>query len=264
MHMISWCESTTRVLPYGRFLTRVFKDVGVDLGRETDFEAPNAYDMYDDQSMGRMKFEKVPDGSQVRKAERTPIQAQGQVHPGVEEEVEIREMKGGLDPQSGFQQRDPKLDIPLLQSKGIRFEATFSKPMMSEPTYTMGPSTQLTFTEPHHTVIPPHQTPLTPNHAPWMDLFTQISSLGTRMEDLAIVSDSRFYSMEDHMDQYQAGFTSRFERIEDHMDQHQAAFTSQFKHFQQKIERIEDRLESQHKEMMAYLCSVFPPPPPQP
>ena len=63
MHMISCCKSTTRVLPYGRFLTRVFKDVGVDLGRETDFEAPNAYDMYDDQSMGRMKFEKVPDGS---------------------------------------------------------------------------------------------------------------------------------------------------------------------------------------------------------
>ena len=61
--MISWCESTTRVLPYGYFLTRVFKDVDVDLGRETDFEAPNAYNTYDDQSMGRMKFEKAPDGS---------------------------------------------------------------------------------------------------------------------------------------------------------------------------------------------------------
>ena len=28
MHMISYVESTTRVLPYGRFLTRVFKDTG--------------------------------------------------------------------------------------------------------------------------------------------------------------------------------------------------------------------------------------------
>ena len=40
IHMISCCESTTHVLPYGRFLTRVFKDVGVDLSRETYFEAP--------------------------------------------------------------------------------------------------------------------------------------------------------------------------------------------------------------------------------
>ncbi|KAL6335914.1 hypothetical protein AAG906_003539 [Vitis piasezkii] len=40
MHMISCCESTTQVLPYIRFLTRVFKDVGVDLSREIDFETP--------------------------------------------------------------------------------------------------------------------------------------------------------------------------------------------------------------------------------
>ena len=40
MHMISCCESTIRVLPYGRFLTRVFKDVGVDLSRDIDFETP--------------------------------------------------------------------------------------------------------------------------------------------------------------------------------------------------------------------------------
>ena len=63
MHMISCCESMTRILPYGRFLTRVFKNVDVDLIRETDFEALNTYDMYDDQSMVRMKFEKAPDGS---------------------------------------------------------------------------------------------------------------------------------------------------------------------------------------------------------
>ena len=48
MHMISCCENTTRVLPYGHFLTRVFKDAGVDLSRETDFEAPRTYNTYDD------------------------------------------------------------------------------------------------------------------------------------------------------------------------------------------------------------------------
>nr|CAN62461.1 hypothetical protein VITISV_035912 [Vitis vinifera] len=139
MHMISCVESSTRVLPYDRFLTRAFKDVGVDLSRKTDFEAPTTYDTYDEQSLGRMKFEKAPDGSWVRKAER---QARGhdQIHPG-------------------------------------------------------------------------------------MDLSAQISSLGTRMEELALVHDSRFYSIEEHLDQYQTGVTSQFD------------------HFQQRFECIEERMD---------------------
>ena len=44
MHMISCCESMTRILPYGRFLTRVFKDASIDLSKETDFEAPSIHD----------------------------------------------------------------------------------------------------------------------------------------------------------------------------------------------------------------------------
>ena len=63
MHMISCCKSTTLVFPYGRFLTRGFKDVGVDLSREIDFEASSIYDTYDEQFLGRMKFEKAPDDS---------------------------------------------------------------------------------------------------------------------------------------------------------------------------------------------------------
>ena len=61
IHMISCCESTTRVLPYDRFLAKVFNDVGVDLSREIDFEDPIIYDTYDEQSLGRMKFDKAPD-----------------------------------------------------------------------------------------------------------------------------------------------------------------------------------------------------------
>ena len=66
--------------------------------------------------------------------------------------------------------------------------------------------------------------------------------------------------MEDYTDKQQAGFTSRFESLEARIDQHRVAF----EHLQQRIERIEGRLESQHEEMMAYLSSMFPPPPPQP
>ncbi|RVW84747.1 hypothetical protein CK203_046708 [Vitis vinifera] len=87
------------------------------------------------------------------------------------------------------------------------------------------------FIEPPYTEIPPHQAPHALDYASWMDLSTQIGSFDTRMEELAIVSDTWFYSMEDCMDQYQTSFTSlfeylqqRFKRIEDHMDQHQVAF----------------------------------------
>ena len=113
MHMISCCESMTCVLPYGCFLTRVFKDVGVDLSRETYFEAPNIYE----QSLGWMKFEKAPDGFWIRKAKRPPAKPRGQrqVHPSVEEQAKKREIKGGVNPQRGFQQRDLELDIPPLQ-----------------------------------------------------------------------------------------------------------------------------------------------------
>ena len=107
----------THILSYGRFLTRVFKDVIVDLSREIDFEAPNAYDTYDDKTMGQMKFEKAPNGSQVRKVKRVPAQARGQghAHLGVEEKTEIKEMEGEVESQSGYQQREPELDIPPLQ-----------------------------------------------------------------------------------------------------------------------------------------------------
>ena len=73
-----------------------------------------------------MKFEKAPDGSWVRKAERQ-ARGQDQIHPGVEEEAEIKEMEDGLDPQRDFEKRGPELDIPPLpQVKGIHVEATFS------------------------------------------------------------------------------------------------------------------------------------------
>ena len=48
------------------------------------------------------------------------------MHPGAEEEVEIREMEDGLNPQRDFDQRGLELDIPPPpQSEGIHVEATF-------------------------------------------------------------------------------------------------------------------------------------------
>ena len=189
------------------------------------------------------------------------------MHLGVEEEAKIREIEGGVDPQRDFEQREPELDIPPPpQSEGVQFEASFPEPMIFESAYITGPSCQPSFIEHPHTEIP-SQAPHAPDHASWMDLSTQINSLGTRMEELAIVSDTRFYSMEDRIDQYQTGFTSQFEHlqqrfkhIEERMDQQQTTF----QHLQQSIERIKNRQESQHEEMMAYLRFVFPLSPPQP
>ncbi|KAL6345646.1 hypothetical protein AAG906_017380 [Vitis piasezkii] len=152
---------------------------------EQDFEAPSSYDTYDEQSLARMKFEKGPDGSWNRKVERPVPQ------PAVEEEAEIGEMEGGMT-----------------------FEAM----------HTAGTSSQPSSTDPPHAHTSPHQAPYGPSQA-WMDLGAQISSLGARIEELAIVKDMRFHSMEDRMDHYQTGFTEqfqcmqqRFQSIEDRMD----------------------------------------------
>ena len=68
----------------------------------------------------------------------------------------MREMESGLDPKRDFNQKEPELDIPPLQSEGVQFEATFPEPMISEPTYTVRPSSQSSFTKPPHTKTPPH------------------------------------------------------------------------------------------------------------
>ncbi|RVW59588.1 Retrovirus-related Pol polyprotein from transposon RE1 [Vitis vinifera] len=47
---------------------------GRQIHSETDFETPTIYDTYDEQSLRRMKFEKAPDGSWIRRAERPPAQ----------------------------------------------------------------------------------------------------------------------------------------------------------------------------------------------
>ncbi|KAL6340086.1 hypothetical protein AAG906_038921 [Vitis piasezkii] len=136
-----------------------------------------------------MKFEKAPNGSWIRRAERPPAQArgQGQAYP----------------------------------------KATFFEPMLSKPTYTTGPFFQPSFTVLSHTEIPFHQAPHAPDRAPWMDLSTQINSLGTHMEEFAVQQAT-------------------------------------FKHLQQRIEHNESHQESPHGEMMAYIRSMFPSPPPQP
>ena len=52
-HMISCCESTTRVLPYGRFLTKIFRKFGLDLLTKTESDKVFMFDTYIESTMGR-------------------------------------------------------------------------------------------------------------------------------------------------------------------------------------------------------------------
>ena len=104
MHMMACCESSNRIVPYDRFLTRVFKDAVMIHTMSSHWTG--------------WSFEKAPDGSWIRKAKRPIAQpgGQGEVHPTVEEEAEIREIEGGVDPQRDFDHRETKFDIPPQQS----------------------------------------------------------------------------------------------------------------------------------------------------
>ena len=89
---------------------------------------------------------------------------------------------------------------------------------MIASTFTKGPSTQTSYIEPSfsrpafteltYTEIPQPKAPPVPDHAPRMYLSAQINSLGTHIEELVVVSDTRFYSMKDRMDKYQTRFIS--------------------------------------------------------
>ena len=61
-HMITCCESMIRVLPYGRFLTKVFKEFGLYLSTETESDKVYVFDTYTESTIGRMKFVKLEDG----------------------------------------------------------------------------------------------------------------------------------------------------------------------------------------------------------
>ena len=68
-HLVACCERKTHILSYGLIMTRLFKQFGINLALEVEAEEPSPYDTYNGMSMGRMKFEKVADGSWVHPVE---------------------------------------------------------------------------------------------------------------------------------------------------------------------------------------------------
>ena len=100
-HMISYCESTTQVLPYGCFLMKVFKEFGLYLSTETKSDKVSVFDIYTESTMGKMKFVKSEDGKWRCMGD--------EVEANSDEDEENNDMEGGSH-SSGH------LDIPPLQT----------------------------------------------------------------------------------------------------------------------------------------------------
>ena len=50
-HIATCCERKTRILPYGRIMTKVFKAFGIEFTLNDEVEEPSPYDTYKDMSM---------------------------------------------------------------------------------------------------------------------------------------------------------------------------------------------------------------------
>ena len=96
-HMIACCESTTRVLLYGRFLTKVYREFGLDLLTKTESDKVYVFGTYSESTMGRMKFVKLEDGEWRRMGY--------EVEADSDEDEENNVMEGGSQPSCN-------LDIP--------------------------------------------------------------------------------------------------------------------------------------------------------
>ena len=106
-HMISCCESTTRVLPYGHFLTKVFREFGLDLSTKTKNDKVYVFDTYTESNMGRMKFVKSKDGERRRMGDEVEVDS--------DEDEENNDIKGGCQPSGN-------LDIHPLQTDASESE----------------------------------------------------------------------------------------------------------------------------------------------
>ena len=100
-HMIACCESTTRVLPYGHFLMKVFKKFGLDLSIETKSDKVSVSETYTESTIGIMKFMKLEDGEWRRMGD--------EVEADLDEDEENNDIEGGCQPSGN-------LDIPPLQT----------------------------------------------------------------------------------------------------------------------------------------------------
>ncbi|RVW69503.1 hypothetical protein CK203_063819 [Vitis vinifera] len=127
---------------------RVSDDDAYDILLETNFEAPTSYDTYDEQSWGERSLRRhlmapgLGELSDLQHRPRTGIDASR-----IEEEVEIKEME-----------------------EGIHVEATFSEPMMTESSYTAGPSSQSS-SPASNTEIPSRHLTLLIMHLGWIGAY---------------------------------------------------------------------------------------------
>ena len=168
-HMIACCESMTQVLLYGCFLTKVFREFGLDLSTEIESDKVSMFETYIESTMGRMHFVKSEDGECMG----------DEVEADSDEDEENNDIERGCQPHSN-------LDISLLQTGAPK----------SEPGDIL------------HAEVPP-----VVDESPLYEVRAHIISLASRIEELAVVEDSSFSSIEACIDLYEMRLTSQYEQL---------------------------------------------------
>ena len=86
-HLITCYESTTWVLLNGHFLTKVFREISLDLSIETESDKVYVFNTYIESTMGRMKFVKSEDGEWRRIRDEVEVDS--------DEDEENNDIEGG-------------------------------------------------------------------------------------------------------------------------------------------------------------------------
>ncbi|KAJ9672799.1 hypothetical protein PVL29_026148 [Vitis rotundifolia] len=165
-HMKACSMSEDSVLPYGMFITKIVKYFNVNLRNETDGKKLKSFDTYDRASLRRMHFVRKKDGSWARKSSVPPSEVDVSSDNGSseDEEIEDQDVEGRTSEYANVTR------IP--STGGVRDRADVNHPSL-----------------------------VGTNDSQALDnLNVQISSLGTRLEEIVLANDRRLTSLENRID----------------------------------------------------------------
>ena len=194
-HMKACSISEDSVLPYGMFITKIVKYFNVNLRNETDGKKLKSFDTYDRASLRRMHFVRKKYGSWAKKSSVPPSEVGVSSDNGSSEDEEYEDQ----DVDCITSEKANVTRIP--STGGVRARADAN----------------------HPSLIRPDDSEASDN------LNAQISSLGSRLEEIVLANDRRLTSLENRID-------GLHEEVKEGMQV----------------------IRGQHDEMMVFLRSHFP------
>ena len=164
--------SKDSVLPYGMFITTIVKYFNVDLRNETDGKQLKSFNTYNAASLRRMHFVRKKYGSWARKSVVPPSEVDVSSDNGSSEDDENENQ--AIEARTS--ENENVTPIPSKEGVGATTDAY-------------------------------HPSHIGRNEAEASDNLTaQISSLGTRLEEMTLANDQRLTSLETRIDGFQEEF----------------------------------------------------------